>query len=64
MGTYSWDLAIFGYGNQGRRARRLFHEFLNVGAVMNFDGYQYKYVYRFLSRLADTPDDFLDHAQL
>ena len=64
MGAYSWDLALFSYGNQWRRARRLFHEFLNVKAVTNFDDYQSKYAYRFLSRLADTPDDFLHHAQL
>ena len=64
MNHYSWDIAIFGYGNRWRSGRRLFHEFLDPKAVTNFDGYQYKYTYRFLSRLADTPDDFFDHAQL
>jgi len=64
MGLYSWDIVGFGYGNRWRRGRRLFHQFLNVNAVTNFDGYQRKHAYRFLSRLAETPEDFLDHAQL
>lgn len=64
MGTTSWSVFSFGYGSRWRRARRLFHEFLSMKAVTNFDDYQRKYAYRFLSRLAETPDDFLDHAQL
>lgn len=64
MGLYSWDIVGFRYGNQWRRGRRLFHEFLNMKAVVNFDGYQHKHAYQFLSRLAETPDELLDHAQL
>ena len=64
MGMYSWNIVAIGYGNQWRRGRRLFHEFLNIKAVTKFDGYQYKHAYRFLSRLAEAPDGFLDHAQL
>ena len=64
MDLYSWDMVGFSYGNQWRRARRLFHEFLNVNAVTNFDRYQHKHAYRFLSRLAETPEDFFDHAKL
>ena len=64
MDIYSWDIVGFGYGNRWRRSRRLFHEFLNVNAVANFDGYQHKHACRFLSSLAETPEDFFDHAQL
>ena len=48
----------------GRRGRRLFHEFFNVKSVISFDGYQRENVHRFLSGLYQTPDDFLNHAQL
>ena len=64
MGIYSWSIINVPYGNQWRRGRRLFHEFLNVKAVTNYDDYQRKHARRFLSRLAETPDDFLHHAQL
>ena len=64
MDVYSWDFALNSYGIQWRRCRRLFHEFLNVNAVSRFDDYLSKHTYRFLSRLAETPDDFLDHTHL
>ena len=32
--------------------------------VSQFDDYVNKHTRRFLSRLAETPDDFLDHTQL
>ena len=64
MDAYSWNIIAFGYGSRWRKGRRLFHEFLNVKVVTNFDGYQHKHAYHFLSRLAETPDDFLSHAQL
>ena len=53
-----------GYGSQWRRCRRLFHEFLNVNTMSNFDGYLNKHACRFLSRLAETPDDFPGHIKL
>jgi len=55
---------MMGYGSQLRRCRRLFHEFLNANAVSRFDNYLNKHTCRFLSRLAETPDDFLGHVQL
>ena len=64
MDLYSWNIVTASYGSRWRRGRRLFHEFLNIKAVENFDGYQYKHAYRFLSRLADAPDEFLNHTQL
>ena len=64
MDVYSWDFNMLDYGSQLRRCRRLFHEFLNVNAVSRFDNYLNKHTCRFLSRLAQTPDDFLGHIQL
>jgi hypothetical protein len=64
MDVYSWDFALNDYGTHWRRCRRLFHEFLNVNAVSRFDDYLSKHTHRFLSRLAETPDDFLGHTQL
>jgi len=64
MDVYSWDFNMFDYGSQLRRCRRLFHEFLNANAVSRFDNYLNKHTRRFLSRLAETPDDFLGHAKL
>jgi len=64
MGVYTWDFVLFAYGDEWRRCRKLFHEFLNVTAVSRFDSYLEKHVCRFLSRLAETPDDFLGHAKL
>ena len=52
------------YGNKWKRGRRLFHEFFNVKEVTNFDDYQRKHARRFISRLSQTPEDFLAHSQL
>jgi len=46
------------------RCRRLFHKFLGENAVSRFENYLNKHTCRFLSRLAETPDDFLAHMQL
>jgi hypothetical protein len=64
MDMYSWDFALNGYGSRWRKCRRLFHEFLNMNVVSRFDDHINKHRRRFLTRLADTPEDFLAHAQL
>ena len=64
MDTYSWNMAVVQYGSRWRKARRLFHEFFNMKVVSNFDNYQRKHAYRFISNLSKTPEDFLAHAQL
>lgn len=64
MDAYSWGIPVIGYGSKWRKGRRLFHEFFNAKAVTKFDDYQEKSAYRFISRLAETPEDFLDHAKL
>ena len=64
MDIYSWNLVALQYGSKWRKGRRLFHEFFNMKAVTNFDDYQRKHTYRFISCLSQTPEDFLAHAQL
>jgi len=64
MDVCSWDFSVMEYGSQLKRCRRLFHEFLNANAVSRFDNYLNKHTCRFLSRLAEAPDDFLDHTKL
>ena len=64
MGQYSWAVPIMRYGNLWRSCRRLFHNFLSAKAVVNFDDYQYKSAHRFLARVVDSPEDFLDHVKL
>jgi len=63
MGMYSWDFAVSGYGSHWRRCRRLFHEFLNMKVVSRYDDHLKKHSRRFLSRLAETPENFLGHTQ-
>jgi len=64
MDVYSWSFVSIGYGSKWRRRRRLFHESFNMKAVMDFDDHQHKHACRFLLQLAETPEKFLDHAQL
>lgn len=65
MDAYSWGVALLGYRSKiWKRARRLFHEFFSTKAVTKFDDYQRKYAHRFISRLDEAPDDFLDHCKL
>jgi len=64
MDVYSWDFGMFDNGSQLESCRKLFHKFLSATAVSRFDNYLNKHTWRFLSRLAETPDDFLAHAKL
>jgi len=64
MDVYTWNVVWIAYGDEWRRCRRLLHEFLNLKVVSRFDDYVTKHTRRFLSQLAETPDDFLDHTQL
>ena len=64
MNSYSWSIPILLYGSKWKRGRRLFHEFFNVKEVTNFDDHQRKHARRFISRLSQTPEDFLSHSQL
>jgi hypothetical protein len=52
------------YGDRWRTRRRLFHEVLNATTVENFDIHQYKYAHRFLSRLLEAPERFMEEAEL
>ena len=52
------------YGDRWRVRRKLCHEALNVGPTGKFDSHQYKYTYRFLSRLLEAPESFIQEAEL
>ena len=59
-----WPLGFMPYGNRWRTHRRLFHRFFNVSAVERFDPQLFKGVRTFLSRIAESPEDFADHTRL
>ena len=52
------------YGERWRVRRRLCHEALNVGTTESFTSYQYRYAYRFLSRLLEEPENFIQETEL
>ena len=52
------------YGAPWRARRRLCHEALNVRLTDSFDGHQYKYVHRLLSRLLEEPKRFIEELDL
>jgi len=52
------------YGNTWRIHRRLFHRFLNVSVVDQFDDKIHRAVNVFLLRLFDSPERFMNHAHL
>ena len=52
------------YGDRWRVRRRLCQEVLNGRLAGSFDDYQYKYTYRFLSRLLEEPESFFQEAEL
>ena len=51
-------------GDRWRVRRKLFHEALNATTTKNFDSHQYKYAHRFLSRLLEAPERFMEEAEL
>ena len=53
-----------GNRKEWKNSRRLFYEFMNPRAVTKFDGYQRKHARIFLSHLAETPQEFINHAKL
>ena len=52
------------YGDRWKTRRKLIHEVLNEKLTASFDDHQYKYTYRFLSRLLEAPESFFEEAEL
>ena len=52
------------YGERWRARPRLCHEALNLGTTENSTSYQYRYAYRFLSRLLEEPESFMQETDL
>ena len=55
---------MMSYGDRWRVRRKLFHEALNATTTEKFDSHQYKYAHRFLSRLLEAPERFMEEAEL
>ena len=59
-----WAMSLMPYGDRWVARRRLCHEVLNGRLTRNFDSHQIKYTHRFLSRLLETPEGFMQEAEL
>ena len=65
MLSIGWDFA-FGfkrYGSEWRTERKAFHEFFHTGAANQYLPYHILEARLFLSRLLNTPEDFLHHVR-
>jgi hypothetical protein len=58
MDAYSWKLVGGRYGTKRRKGRRPFHKLFNMKAVTNFDDYQRKHTYLFISRYSTHLSSF------
>ena len=59
-----WALPLLPSGDRWGARHRLFHEVLNGRLARNFDSHHLKCVHRFLSRLLETPESFLQETEL
>ena len=59
-----WALSLLPSGDLWGTHRRLFHEVMNGRLTRNFDSLHLKYVHRFLSRLLEAPESFLQETEL
>ena len=64
MGARESSLSFMPYGLRWRTHRRLFHEFINISTVENYDVDQLKAVSNFLVNLHREPKAFRDHVEL
>ena len=63
-GVGEWGFGFMSYGDRWRVRRKLAHEGLNERLAASFDSHQFKYTYRFLSRLLEAPESFFQEAEL
>jgi len=59
-----WALPLLPSGDRWGARRKLFHEVLNGRLARNFDSNHLKYVHRFLSRLLEAPENFIQEIEL
>jgi len=59
-----WSLSLLPSGDRWGARRRLFQEVMNGRLTRNFDSHHLKYVHRFLSRLLEAPESFMQEAEL
>lgn len=61
---WDWSFALYRYGPKWKFARRLFHHHFNNKVLPDFEPRQKKATYELLHRLAENPDNFLEHIRL
>lgn len=64
MGALEYGVAFMPYGQRWRTHRKLFHEFINISTVGNYDSNQIKVVSNFLVNLHREPKAFREHIEL
>jgi cytochrome P450 len=52
------------YGQEWRHDRRVFHQYLNHNAVVQYHPIMEQEAFNLLRRLSETPADFRDHVRL
>lgn len=63
MGWF-WNTALMHYSPRWRAHRRMFHQYFNEHASLEYRPCQEKHAHILLRRLLQTPDQFLDHIRL
>ena len=64
MGARESSMSFMPYGPRWRTHRRLFHEFINISTVENYDIDQVRAVSNFLVNLHQEPKGFREHIEL
>lgn len=64
MGAAESAMALMPYGQRWRTHRKLFHDFINLSTVDNYDVNQVKVVSTFLVNLHRNPEAFKEHVYL
>jgi hypothetical protein len=64
MGVTERAMAFMPYGPRWRTHRKLFHEFIDISTVKNYDVNQAKAVSNFLVNLYQKPGSFREHIHL
>ena len=58
-----WSFILQSYGENWRKRRKVFHQYLGAGAVRDFDGHVTEHVGEFLKRLSSSPNHMFEHTR-
>ncbi|KAJ3526568.1 hypothetical protein NMY22_g10111 [Coprinellus aureogranulatus] len=59
-----WNFSLMPYGSRWRLLRRTFHSFLSPSLIAQYHPIMHEEIHRFLGKLRDKPQDFMDHIRL